>query len=267
MQEFAQKTIFVAGRENIMLIENPKGNFKFIKGRVPFSLGAVADSGYEVVHVTLNPLPALAAGFDLVENHLHGLGRPLNALCGMELRIPKPLSYQGFVEFNQGYIEKLTSWKVHVGDLNPVARTNVAIEVEPVPGPSLYGFSFTVPSHHQQKTFVLSGVPELKPGGIGEREVVAPGDITLSGMHQKVDQVLASVTALLQQVPATWADPTTIDIYTVHDFHPLLETTVLRRIKSANLHGIHWHYARPPVSDSEFEMDVRRVVQELILAG
>ena len=250
-----------------MLIENLKGNFKFIQGRVPFSLGAVADAGYEVVHVTFSPLPALAAGFDRVENHLRSLGRPLNALCGMELRIPKPLSYQGFVEFNQGYIEKLISWKVHVGDLNPIARTNVAIEVEPVPWPSVYGFSYTVPSRHQQATFVLSGVPELKPGGGGEREVVAPGDITLTGMHQKVDRVLASVTALLQQIQATWADPTTIEIYTVHDFHPLLETAVLRKITSANRHGIRWHYARPPVMDSEFEMDVRRVFQELILPG
>ena len=75
-----------------MLIPNPAGNFSFIKGIEPFSFGAVAHSGYEIVHVTLHPLPSLQQGFTLVERHLQSLQRPLQALCGMELRIPRPLS-------------------------------------------------------------------------------------------------------------------------------------------------------------------------------
>jgi hypothetical protein len=36
---------------------------------------------------------------------------------------------------------------------------------------------------------------------------------------------------------------------------------------AAGRHGIRWHYARPPVVDVEYEMDVRGVHQELILPG
>jgi hypothetical protein len=105
-----------------MLINNPAGNFSFIKGIEPFSFGAVAHPGYEIVHVTFHPLPLLQQGFTLVERHLQSLQRPLQALCGMELRIPRPLSPQGFNEFNQPYIQQLASWKLLVDGLNSVAR-------------------------------------------------------------------------------------------------------------------------------------------------
>ena len=74
-----------------MLIDNPTGNFQFIKGIDPFSFGAIAHPGYEIVHVTFHLLPPLQKGFTLVERHLQSLQRPLQALCGMELRIPSPL--------------------------------------------------------------------------------------------------------------------------------------------------------------------------------
>ncbi|HJY80540.1 MAG TPA: RidA family protein, partial [Candidatus Binatia bacterium] len=87
-----------------MLVDNPPGNFQFLKGIGPFSSGVVAHPGYEVVHVTFHPLPPLQRGFELVERHLQRNQRPLKALCGMELRIPQSLSRQAFNEFNQPYI-------------------------------------------------------------------------------------------------------------------------------------------------------------------
>src|SRR5512132_4137858 len=114
-----------------MLIDHPTGHFKFIKGIAPFSFGAIASPGYEIVHATSHPLPPLHRGFTLVERHLQSLQRPLPALCGMELRIPSPLSPQAFDEFNQPYIEKLASWNVLVDGLNPMARSNLALAVDP----------------------------------------------------------------------------------------------------------------------------------------
>ena len=73
-----------------MLVDNPKGNYKFIRGIGPFSSGCVAHPGYEVVHVTFNPFPPLQKGYDLIERHLQSLQRPMTALGGMELRISKP---------------------------------------------------------------------------------------------------------------------------------------------------------------------------------
>jgi hypothetical protein len=249
-----------------MLIENPNGNFRFIKGRNPFSSGAIAEAGYEIVRAIFDPLPLLDEGFTRIESHLRNVGRPLNALCGMELRIPKALSYEGFVEFNKPYVQRLAAWRLHVGDLNPVARTNVAAEVEPVPDASLFGFSYTIPSNRKSTTFVISGVPEIKIGSAGERSVVALGDVSRDGMRQKIRRVLESLSALLLELGASWADATAIGIYTVHDFHPYLRDILLREVRSANMYGIHWHFARPPVADAEFEMDVRRTFQEVILS-
>ena len=63
-----------------MLIDQPDGNFTFIKSSGPFSSGCRAQPGYEVVHATCHPLPALEKGYDLIARHLRQLGRPIQAL-------------------------------------------------------------------------------------------------------------------------------------------------------------------------------------------
>jgi enamine deaminase RidA (YjgF/YER057c/UK114 family) len=269
-----------------MLIANPKGNYRFIAGRNPFSSGAVADEGYEIVHAAFDPMLPLDAGFARIETHLRSCGRPLNALSGMELRIPQALSLEGFRHFNQGYVQRFAKWGVQVGDLNPVARTNVAVEINPAPVPCVFGFSYTVassaasqstsssassqsspasPASQRRATFVLSGAPEVRGSGAGERTVVAPGDVSRDGMRKKIVEVLSSLGALLQEVGASWGDATAMDVYTVQDIHPHLADLLLREVPSANVRGITWHYARPPVADADFEMGVRRVLQEIIL--
>jgi len=47
-----------------MLIDNPTGNFKFLKGFGPFSSGGVAHSGYEIVHMTFHSLPSWQRGVE-----------------------------------------------------------------------------------------------------------------------------------------------------------------------------------------------------------
>jgi len=248
-----------------MLIDNPKGNYRFIAGRNPFSSGAVADEGHEIVRAAFDPMLPLDAGFTQIETHLRGVGRPLNALSGMELRIPQALSLEAFRHFNQGYVQRIAKWGVQVGELNPVARTNVAVEINPAPVPCVFGFSYTVASSQKKATFVISGAPEVRGSGASERTVVAPGDVSRDGMRKKIVEVLSSLGALLQEVGASWADATAIGVYTVQDIHPYLEELILREVPSANVRGITWHYARPPVEDADFEMDVRRVLQEIIL--
>jgi hypothetical protein len=254
-------------KEASMLIDNPAGNFRFLKGIGPFSSGVVAHPGYEVVHVTFHPLPPLQRGFELIERHLQRNQRPLNALCGMELRIPQPFSRQGFNEFNQPYIDKLAGWNLLVNGLNPVARTNVAPTVNPVSEPSVYGFSYTVPMQHGGATFVVSGAAEVQLGESGEYNIISHGDTSTAGLRQKAEQVLQSMTNRLRALQVTWAEVTTVEIYTVHNLHPLLATTVLPALQGASRYGVHWHYARPPVVELECEMDVRGVRQEIILPG
>ncbi len=140
-----------------MLVENKRGNYSFLKGIAPYSAGVVAEAGFEVVHVRLPRYAPLQAGFDTVEAYLKSAGRPLQAVCGMELRSPKPFSFTGFHEFNARYIDFLKKWDILLDGVNPVARTNVEPEVNPPGEPSLYAFSYTVPSKAARKTFCSCG--------------------------------------------------------------------------------------------------------------
>lgn len=250
-----------------MLIDNPKGGFQFIKGSGPYSSGAVASPGFEVVHAIFNPLPQLWDAFSFIEKHLEAAQRPLDALCGMELRIPKALSVEGFTEFNQPYIERLKQWGTHVDGLNPVARTNVSPEGNAVPEPSVYGFSYTAPSDHSGKTFVVAGAGELQSASVDADSIVSRGDVSTDGMRAKTELVLSGKMAeRLEAMNVSWGDVTQSNVYTVHNIHPLMASTIVPGLHEAARHGIRWHFARPPVLEIEFEMDMRGVRREMTVS-
>src|SRR5258708_9121677 len=93
-----------------MLVPNPKGNYAFVQGIARYSAGAVGERGFEIIQVRFpQPLP-LVRGFERVKAHLTAMQRPLHAMCGMELRSPKPFTFAGFGEFNGGYIQVLKDW-------------------------------------------------------------------------------------------------------------------------------------------------------------
>jgi hypothetical protein len=60
---------------------------------------------------------------------------------------------------------------------------------------------------------------------------------------------------------------TAVNVYTVFDLHPLLATVLLPVLGGASHSGITWHYARPPVSGLDLEIDARAARSELILAS
>src|SRR6185437_963058 len=191
-----------AGGTRSMLLDNPKGNYKFIRGYgAPFSSGALANPEFEIVHASFKPLARLADGYALIERHLRDAGRPINAVCGIELRIPAPLTAAGFDEFNRGYIERLTAWGVMVDGFNPVARTNVAPATSPLADPSLYGFYYTAPAVGAARpAFVLAGVPEVASREGGKREIVSAGDVSLDGLRRKSVCILEALGGLLREM-------------------------------------------------------------------
>lgn len=250
-----------------MLLDNPKGNYKFVKGEgVPFSAGALADSGFEIVRVSLKPLVRLSTGFELIERHLNTVGRPLNAICGIELRIPGALSAAGFEEFNREYLERITAWGVMIDRLNPIARTNVAPAVAPIAEASLHGFCYTVPAPGSDRPgFVLAGATEMTSRD-RRREIVAAGDVSLDGLRRKTVCVLETLGKLLAEMKVAWNDATAVNLYTVHDLHSLLATDLLPAIGSAAHRGIRWYFARPPVHGLELEIDCYAACEEVVLA-
>jgi hypothetical protein len=250
-----------------MRIVNPKGNYSFIKGISPYSAGVAASSGFEIEHARFQrPLP-LRAGFAAADQRLKTLGRPHQSLCGIELRSPRPFTFQGFADFNAGYVDILKTWDILLDGLNPVARTNVAPEVDPPAEPVLYGFSYTVPSAQTAITFVVAGAGELPEGSLDPHDVVRRGENTPDALAAKTRFVLGLMESRMRELGADWRDVTTTDVYTVHDIRPLMAPVILPRLAAANQHGITWHYSRPPIVSIEYEMDLRGCRREIVLGA
>lgn len=245
-----------------MLVNNPKGNYSFIRGIAPYSGGVVAEAGFEIVHARFQQPLVLKTGFARVEKHLNMIKRPMTALCGMELRSPKPFTFQGFSDFNAGYIDVLKRWGIFLDAMNPVARTNVAPEIRPPAEPSLYGFSYTIPSTSTAKTFVVAGGGELPEGSLDAHDVVRMGETSADAIREKTRFVMGLMTGRIQELGVSWDDATVTEVYTVHPF-PVEE--VVGPMQKGQAHGMLWHYSRPPIVSIEYEMDLRGCHREIVL--
>ena len=252
----------------MQLIDNPKGNYRFLTGIAPYSSGVTAIDGYEIVHVTLKTLLSYRMGFELIDEYLSSLGRPRHALCGIELRSPKPFSFEGFAEYNQGYQDILADWDLPFNGRNPIARTNIALEVGPPEEPSLYAFSYTVPCRETglAPTFVIAGAGEFAEGKqLTPDGIVRAGETSIDAIQEKAERVMNIMQARLTGLNLTWADVTVVDIYTVHSLYPLLPETILKTMDHGVIHGVRWFYGRPPIVGLEFEMDMRGIRQDIVI--
>jgi hypothetical protein len=210
--------------------------------------------------------PPYRAGFERIAAHLEAAGRPKAALCGIELRSPSPFSFPGFAAFNGEYAAILREWGLFVGDVNPVARTNVAPVVGPPAEPALYGFSYSRPCPNPQPlTFVVAGAGELPEGILAAESIVAAGDTSPRGIAAKAEFVMGLMESRLRGLGADWPLVNAIDVYTVHSLDSILPDLVLKRAGHAGIHGVRWHFSRPPITGIEFEMDLRGTRTELHL--
>lgn len=250
-----------------MLISNPSGNYRFVKGISAYSSGVIADPGYEIAHATLAAPVPLRDGFEVVKKHLANSGRPVQALCAIELRSPRPFPFDGFSAFNATYGAILEEADLLVDGHNPIARTNVAPDVSPPSAPVLYGFSFTQPARDLRLvTFVVAGAGELSEDKYDQEHIVRRGETSDEAMREKAVCVLDHVERRLSGLGASWPQVNTVNVYTVQNVHPFLRDEILVRIEAAARHGVRWHFALPPIEGLEFEMDVRTVSGEAFLS-
>jgi hypothetical protein len=245
------------------LVEQSAGGYRFVPStNTPYSGGAIASPGFEVVHATLRaPLP-WREGLRFVEQHLASLGRPRAALCAIELRCAKPYAPEQWLapgSFNQEYLGFLRDWGLFVDGLNPVARTNVAPVLDPPAEQVLYAFSYTVPaaSPGGRPTFVVAGSAEVPD--------VRRGETSPDAIRDKTANVMGTIQGRLSALGGSWEDVTAIGMYTVHDFTQSLATEILKRVGPAAGRGILWHYTRPPIDDREVEIDARGVRRDVVL--
>ncbi len=244
------------------LLDHPLGDYRFLTGIAPYSAGVIAQSGFMLQRVQFStPLP-LAAGFAQIDDYLPRQGRPRQALCSMELRIPAPLSFAGFAALNQDYRTTLAGWGILVGEHNPVARTNVAPLVGAPEEPAIYAFSLTLPDPTQQHgvTFIVAGAGDLRDQAeLSTDAIVYRGQTSPAALQAKATVVMDVMSDRLHGLTVDWPQVVDINLYTPHSPDLFLKPVLLSRIGSSARCGVHWNYSRPPIAELEFEMDLRRV--------
>ena len=249
------------------LVANEPGGYRFVPGQSFFSLGAIAASGFEINRAVFRRPPEFPEGLAAVEQHLRAAGRPLQALCGLELRNGRQANMQEFMTFNQKYVETLSKAGMLVAGQMPLTRSNLVVTgAEAVH--RIHAFTYTVPASSptsQAPTFVIAGIPEVRFGP--KSEIVARDDVSANGLRQKTAFVLETIAGLLRMMGVGWRDVTGIQLYTVRDLHPLVESVVLPLIGDAAQRGIQWHYVLLPLEGGDVEIDVRSVRAELMIDG
>jgi hypothetical protein len=253
------------------------GDFEFLEGGFPYSSGVIAEPGFALVRVRLAQNPGMRAGFDRIAAHLKAVGRPLTALCAVELRSPQPFTFEGFHNFNIGYVKVLADWGLVRDGLNPVARSNVCPRFEPPREPVFYAFSYTVPLGNAERAiasdvpaladagrdYVVAGSGEWPEGQPFPQAIVARGDLTSAGLAAKVKFVVDTMQGRCAGLRGDWRRLTAAQIYTLENYHALLDSHFARAGLMAA--GLSWHLCKPPIIELEFEMDVRSVSHERTL--
>ncbi len=233
------------------MTHNERGGFRFLGAPgLPFSSGVVADEGFDIARVVLQPVVPLERGFGIVRRYLEEAGRPVQALTGMELRIPAPLSRDGFEEFNRSYIETLDGWDLRVDGMLPPARTNVAPVDGSISEPSLFAFSFTAHEPALPGAFLISGAPEAEEVAVGAE----------AGLRS----IVSVLGERMQSLGVRWDRATAANFYAAQGWAGEVSSILLPAFGDASRTvQLTWVAALPPVVPYQFEVDVRRCGKEL----
>lgn len=241
------------------------GGYRYISAVFQYSGGVAAEAGFEIERARLaRPLP-IADGFAAVEARLKAIGRPSTAFAACELRSPAPFTEQGFIDFNRRYVQTLERWGIYSNEVNPVARTNVCPEYDKPASPSLYAFSYTVPTESKRGSFIVAGSGEAQEGkGPYSERIVRAGETSSDAMREKMRFVMTEMERRLKALGFGWQDAVSTQVYTVRDIGALVGGEIVK--KGAAPGGVTWTYCRPPVAGLEYEMDVRGAAREIVLA-
>jgi hypothetical protein len=245
------------------LLDNPQGGYRVLPAGPVFCAGVIPAEGYEIVHALLSPWIPLKDAWGFIETYLKAIGRPVQALSGMELRIPHQLSFEGFRDFNAPYVEQLEKWNLLLGRYSAVCRTNVAPARDAPKEASVHAFSYCAPSESKGITFAVSGTADIDARG----KIVAEGDVSPAGMRKRLQYCLDTITERLAMLDLTWSAATHIDLSLVEDIPGLLDSLVVPGLQGAAARGIRLHHARPPIIGAEVELECRGSRRELVLSA
>ena len=240
------------------------GNYDFVHSPGgPFSAGVAAMKGYALRRVRFGrPIP-MSEGFAFIEAYLSREGRPLTALAACELRSPTAMTIAEFQAFNAQYLQTLHAWGCRLGEINTLARSNIAPITEVPAESAFFAFTYTVPEQGAAGDFLISGKPENRDGMTGPERIFGGRDVSLRGLEAKARFVMDALRERVMSLNCDWFGITAAQIYTVHDIRPLLEN-IFAEARLSQI-GVATYPAWPPVEGLEFEADVRRVRMEIVV--
>lgn len=240
------------------------GNYSFIHvPGGPFSSGVAASPGFALQRARFGRPVPMAQGFSAIKSHLERLGRPVTALAACELRSPAPMTPPEFAAFNAEYLKTLHAWGCKQGDINPLARSNIAPITEVPKGAAFFAFTYTVAEQGAKGDFLISGKPEFRDGVTGPERTFGGRDTSLKGIDAKAEFVMDAMRERVAALGCDWSGVTAANIYSVHDMRPVLEGAFERADLSQI--GVACFPGWPPVTDADIEFDVRRVRTELVI--
>lgn len=219
---------------------NKAGGYSFIPDIRAFSLGVIAEDGYCIVRASLSARTPLAELPSVVNSVLADYDRPPQALCGVELRSPNPMSQQEFDRFNEDYATTLDALEITIDGTNPVARTNVVPLLNPVSECEIHAISFTVPRANAGGDYVLAGAAELDDCSTVEARVVSV-----------LEQLKNRITSL-----GSTRRPTVAAVYSADGVDRAMVEQIGAGLGQSELRVT---IAHPPVKGLKFEMDARAI--------
>lgn len=251
------------------LVLNERGGYWFQPG-IPFLSFAVrAADGCEIVRASFRSLRPFAQGMDAIEAYLRAAGRPIQALCGLEIRSADTSAGVGmpFNAFNKLYRQRLTAAGLMVDGVSPITRVNVSAPGVTVH--SIHAFTYTVPLAEARKsvppTFMTCAFPDAININTKKQEWAAKGDTSPSGLRKKMEVVIGAVDDSLRKLEARWADVTGVQLYSVYDFEPLYDEFLKPRLGAVARRGIEWYSAKPPAIGNDLEIAVRGTRLEMLI--
>jgi hypothetical protein len=242
-------------------ISNGPGRYRFIPGNAVFCTGVLPDVGFEVVHVLFDHPRPLAQAYAAIEAYLAAQKLSPAAVCGMELRVPRQMSVDGFRAFNQPYIDQLRRWNLHFDGASSVARSNVAPASDAPAQASVHAFSYVATATSRKPSFCVSGAADIEPNGA----IVAAGEPQAIAMARKLEFLVAELGRRIRLLGFDWLDTSQVDLHFAGDFAELMPQLALR-LGPVLAHGVRLYHARPPIEGSEMELEARAVARELVLA-
>lgn len=245
------------------LLDNEAGGYRVLPAGSVFCGGVVPHPGREIVHVLVTPWVPMRDAWSLVQAHLSAQKLPMQALCGMELRMPQQLEWQGFREFNAPYSEQLRKHRLILGNYSAVCRTNVVPAADKPAEAVLHAFSYCAPAQGRNTTFCVSGTADIDERG----RIVAAGDVTAAGMRARLQHCVNAITERLAQLELDWNQATHVDLCVARDVDNLIGELLVPALGGAARRGLRVHHARPPIVGSEVELECRRALRELVLPG